>query len=423
MIMIILMFLFLLLASSFFSASETALTGVSKNRLAQQSREGNRRAILVQKLRGRTEEMMTTLLLGNTLMNTLSSALATAVFLKLFGERGLLYATGITTILVLIFAEVLPKTLALYHADRVALFLAPAVNFWMNVFSPITRLVEKIVRFIVSQFVDGAQVLHHFSEEELLGAIHLHGVRGEEEEKKEVKMLRSILDLDGVEVGEIMVHRKNIMMLDADLPIEMVFDEIAKAPHTRIPVWSEDPDNIIGVLNVKNLWRTLKLQGKNIDQLHDIKLKDLVSPPWFISDTTSLLDQLDAFRDKREHFALVIDEFGSLLGIVTLEDILEEIVGDILDESDIAMVGVRPQKDGSFIINGTMTIRDLNRKMDWQLPDEEASTIAGLLLHETGTIPEVGQEFRFYHYEFQVVRRTRHQISAVRVKPPKPEVE
>jgi Mg2+/Co2+ transporter CorB len=227
-----------------------------------------------------------------------------------------------------------------------------------------------------------------------------------------------VLDLGNVTVGEIMIHRKKIVTVDADLPLIDILDQISASPYSRVPLWRENTDNIVGVIHAKALLRAVNAKGNRPE---DFSVLSMAAKPWFIPDSTTLLDQLNAFRERREHFALVVDEYGTLQGVVTLEDIIEEIVGDIRDEHDIPLVGVRPQPDGSFIIDGGVTLRDLNRELDWRLPDDKASTLAGFVLHEARTIPESGQQFLFEGFRFQVVRRTRNQLTLLRVTPTRPE--
>jgi len=253
---------------------------------------------------------------------------------------------------------------------------------------------------------------------ELRGAIEVHATQDEVREER--RMLRSILELGDVEVGEVMTHRKNMVTLDADLPPEDIVDQILGSPYTRIPLWRNDHDNIIGVVHAKDVLRAIRALGGEVNKLD---VSELASKPWFIPDSTTLLEQLEAFKARREHFALVVDEYGALMGVVTLEDILEEIVGDIVDEHDISVAGVRPQTDGSFVVDGTVTIRDLNRQFEWRLPDDQATTIAGLLLHESRQIPTAGQVFRFHGFRFEVVRRHRNQITSIRLTPPQAESE
>jgi Mg2+/Co2+ transporter CorB len=378
--------------------------------------EGNRLAGLVNRLYERKERLLGSILLGNTLVQILASAVATSVAIVMFGDAGVAYGTIAMTIVVLIFCEILPKTIAIHQANALALNLAPVMRVIVWIFGPVIHAVQA--------FVDGllglagvplnAEADLDATLTELRGAIDIH--TAEDEVRHERKMLRSILDLGDVEVGEIMIHRKNLVMLDAEQPVTSILDQVTSSPYTRHPLWKGEPDNILGVVHSKDLLRAVRSQSGHID---DIDIIELATAPWFIPDSTSLIDQLQAFRKRREHFALVVDEYGTLQGAVTLEDIIEEIVGEISDEHDVLVSGVRPQPDGSFIVNGEVTIRDLNREYDWRLPDEDASTIAGLLLHESRMIPEVGQVFLFHGFRFDVLRRQRNQITSIRLTPPK----
>lgn len=407
----------LLVFSAFFSGAETALTAASRARIHHLERNGVARAGIVRRLRDEKETLIGAILLGNNLVNILAASLATSALVSLFGEAGVAYATLAMTLLILIFSEILPKTFAINHADRAALAVAPVVSVVVRLFWPFVRAIQWFVRIILkiagehgaASYSDAAQ------EEELRGAIELH--RGEDREiRDERRMLRSVLDLGDVEVGDIMTHRRNMVTIDAAQAAPEIVDQILNSPYTRIPLWRDDPDNIVGVLHAKALLRAVQAQGRSLDGL---EVEAIASPAWFIPDSTTLLDQLQAFRRRREHFALVVDEYGALMGLVTLEDILEEIVGEISDEHDVAVAGVRPQPDGSYIVAGTVTIRDLNREFEWALPDEEAATLAGLLLYEARQIPEVGQVFDFYGFRFQVLRRVRNQITSIRVTPPR----
>ena len=408
--------LVLLVLSAFFSGSETALTAASRARMHSLSKQGDARAATVIALRVRNERLIGGILLGNNLVNILASALATSMMMMMFGDAGVVYATLVMTFLVLVFAEVLPKTWALSHADNMALRVAPPVRLLVFLLGPITHAIYVIVRTTMKPFgVElGAELGREEAEEELRGAIDLHeGI--EPETRHERQMMRSILDLDEVEVGEIMTHRKKVSMVDlGDKPDEIV-DQVLASQYTRIPVYRGEQDNVVGVLHTKELLRDLRRHEGDVSK---IDFDEVPSEPWFVPDTTNLLDQLQAFRSRREHFAVVVDEYGSLMGIVTLEDILEEIVGEIEDEHDTPVSGVRPQPDGGYIVDGTVTIRDLNREFDWNLPDEEAATIAGLVMHESRLIPDKGQTFSFYGFRFEVLRRVRNQLTSLRVTPP-----
>jgi Mg2+/Co2+ transporter CorB len=407
----------LLVLSAFFSGSETALTAASRPVMHHMEQSGNRRAKLVNRLRDDNERLIGAILLGNNLVNILGSALATSVMIDMFGEAGIAYATLGMTLLVLIFAEVLPKTYAINSADKMALAVAPAISVLVAALSPFTLAINAIVRATlkVTGADKGAGEPVAPPETELRGAIELH--EGTEEvARHERAMLRSVLDLDDVQVSEIMTHRRDVTALDVDTPPAELVRLAVESPYTRIPIWQNDIDNVVGVLHAKALLRRVADAKADIDKLD---ITELTTPPWFIPDQTQLLDQLHAFRERREHFALVVDEYGSFLGIVTLEDILEEIVGEIDDEHDDQVSGVEREADGSFLVDGRVTIRDLNREFEWGLPDEEAATIAGLVLHEARRIPEVGQRFMFHGLRFDIVQRKRHQITRIRVTPPR----
>jgi Mg2+/Co2+ transporter CorB len=230
--------------------------------------------------------------------------------------------------------------------------------------------------------------------------------------KQEHDMLGAILDLEKVEVAEVMTHRSNIVAIDADAPVEEIVRQVLEGPYTRYPVWRGDPDTITGVLHAKDVLAAVQRLG---DKVTAADLRRLATAPWFIPDTTSRVHQLLAFRQRRAHLAFVVDEYGALMGLVTLEDILEEIVGDIVDEKDIEMSGVKLEPDGSVLVEGRVTIRDLNRQFDWHLPDDEATTVAGLLMHEARKIPAAGESFRFHGFCFEVARRQRHQLTLLRI--------
>ena len=408
----------LLVLSGFFSGSETALTAASRARMHTLEQQGDSRARLVNRLWHRKERLIGAILLGNNAVNILASAIATSVLIRLVGEAAIAYATIGMTLLVLVFAEVLPKTYALLFADKVALFVAPVMRVVVTVFNPVVRLVNGIVAGTLGLF--GTRVSMAYGseewEEELRGAIELHKGPGEEV-RHEREMLRSILDLGDVEVSEIMVHRRNVTTINAGQPLERIVEEVLASPHTRLPLWQDQPDNIVGVLHAKALFRAVQASGGQLDELD---IGQIAADPWFIPDTTDLLSQLHAFRQRQEHFAIVVDEYGELLGVVTLEDILEEIVGDISDEHDVELEGVEVLKDGAAIVNGWVTIRDLNRKCDWRLPDEEAATVAGLVLHEARRIPEVGMTFAFHGFRFEILGRQRNQITLIKLTPLEP---
>ncbi|MGH6948571.1 MAG: HlyC/CorC family transporter [Kiloniellales bacterium] len=405
----------LLLLSALFSGSETSLTAASRARMHTLEQQGNRRAKLVNELWLGKERLIGAILLGNNFVNITASALATGVMIDFFGDAGVAYATLVMTAVIVIFSEVMPKTYAIHHADRTSLAVAPVMRWLVWLLFPVTHAVHVVVRAALRLF--GVQMSAHLSPEgaaeELRGAIELHASAGKED-RHERQMMRSILDLADVEVSEIMIHRKNVVMLDIDQPPAANVEAMLASPHTRLPLWRGTTDNIVGVLHAKALFRAVKADPQGIERLD---IGSLASPPWFVPETTDLLVQLQAFRSRHEHFAIVVDEYGEVLGIVTLEDILEEIVGEISDEHDVELEGVKLQSDGSVLVDGRVTIRDLNRQFDWKLRDEEASTVAGLILHEARRIPEVNQVFAFHGLRFQILGRQRNQITWIRIMP------
>lgn len=408
--------LVLLILSGFFSGSETALTAASKHVMHSAEQNGDHRAKLVNKLHEDKERLIGAILLGNNLVNILASALATSLLIEIFGDNGVAYATVAMTLMVLIFSEILPKTYAIRNANKMALVMAPIITPVVAIFAPVTMTINALVHRLLAIF--GGETTEDESreaaEEELRGAIELHD--GDEPTvKQERDMLRSVLQLNEVQVEEVMTHRSNVTTIDANLPVEEIVKQAIASPFTRIPVWQNDPDNIVGVLHAKALLREMMDRSGSVEGLD---IMTIVSNPWFIPEQTLLQDQLEAFRSRREHFALVVDEYGSNMGIVTLEDIIEEIIGDIDDEHDVEVVGVTPNQDGTYLVDGSVTIRDLNREFEWDLPDEEAVTIAGLVLHESRRIPEIGQCFMFHGFRFDIVGRERNQITQVKVVPP-----
>ena len=405
----------LLLLSGFFSGSETALTATSRARMHKLEGDGNQRAKAVNHVIADRERMLGAVLLGNNLVNNSAAALAAVVLTGVFGDAGAVYATLIVTALIVIFSEVLPKTLAIARPDSFAMVVAPIMRWIILILAPLTNIVQLLVRGALSIFgVDTRNQASMFSAaDELRGAVDLHHEEGGLD--KEVRdLFRGALELDEIKVEEIMVHRKSIEMIDADDSPASIIAQALKSSYTRIPLYRESSDNILGILHAKDLLRALwDAEGES----SKIDFAEIGRTPYFVPETTPLNEQLEAFRAKQEHFALVVDEYGSIRGLVTLEDILEEIVGEIEDEHDSPVQGVRPQADGSVNIDGDVTIRDLNRALDWNLPDEEAVTIAGLVIHESQTIPDVGQTFAFHGYRFKILRRRRNQITAVKLTP------
>ncbi|MEM9471211.1 MAG: HlyC/CorC family transporter [Pseudomonadota bacterium] len=405
----------LVLLSAFFSGSETALTTSSRPRLHELEKRGERRARTVLDLKEQPERLIGGILLGNNLVNILASALATSVFLQLFGESGVIWATLVMTALVLVFGEVLPKTYAIVYPERFSLAVSGLISMFVKVFAPVVMGVEVIVKNVLSLAgVDLANAGNILSpQEEIRGAIDLHHKEGAVV-KNDRDMLGGVLDLSELELSDLMIHRTKMFSIDVDTPNDEIISDLLKSGFSRAPVWQDNPDNIIGVLHAKDVLSALQLNKGDASKLN---IKAICSKAWFVPDTTTVNDQLSAFLRRKSHFSLVVDEYGEVMGLVTLEDILEEIVGDIADEHDVISADISREASGSMVVNGSLQIRDLNRANDWQLPDDEANTIAGLVIHEAQMIPEKGQAFTFHGFRFEVAGKKRNQITRLRITP------
>jgi Mg2+/Co2+ transporter CorB len=403
--------------SAFFAGAETALTAVSKARMHHLAGEGSPAARHVNRLIGDRERLIGAMLLGNTFVNILSSALATSIALMRFDRGGVAIAAFVMTAVILIFAEVLPKTLAIARTDRMALAVARPARLFVALLAPVVATVQFIVWRVLRLLglrESGTEMVT--AEDEIRGAIDLHHQEGGVEREHRA-MLGGVLDLAELRVADVMVHRRNMEIIDATATPEEIVEQILSSAHTRFPIWRDAPENIVGVLHLKDF---LHVMMERRGALQGLDILSLASEPWFVPDTTTLEEQLKAFQDKRAHFALVVDEYGVLQGLVTLEDIVEEIFGDIAEQRDqVLSEGIRPQADGSYNVDGVTPIRELNRELDWDLPDDAATTIAGLVIHEARMIPEVGQMFSFHGFTFEILRRQRNQIVALRITPPR----
>lgn len=413
----------LLVMSAFFSGSETALTAASRGKLRAQADKGSKGAERALAITEDNERLIGSVLLGNNMVNILATSLATALLTRLFGESGVAVATLVMTLLVLIFAEVLPKTYAITNAESAAAKVSAPIQIVVKVFSPMVSAVRLLVRGVLRLFGVKADPDSHILavREEIAGALTLGQSEGVVQKEDRDRILGA-LDLGDRTVEEIMLHRSRIQMLDAETDPEELLRQLLDSPHTRLPVYQGDHDNIVGVVHAKDLLRAMHrtMFGPNAapNGLKDFKILDVVRPPYFIPDTTTLDDQMRQFLRRRTHFALVVDEYGSIEGLITLEDILEEIVGEITDEFDTAAEhAVQKLKDGHFSVDGAMTIRDLNRAMEWSLPDDEANTVAGLVIYEAQMIPAVGQVFSFHGFRFEVTARKANRITKLKIRP------
>jgi Mg2+/Co2+ transporter CorB len=415
--------LLLLVMSALFSGSETALTAASRGKLRAQADKGSTGAAAALKVTEDNERMIGALLLGNNIVNITSASLATALLTRMFGDSGVALATFVMTFLVLIFGEVLPKTYAITNAEVAASRVAPLIRVVILVFSPVVSVVRALVRVLLRLFGVRADPDGHILSlrEEIVGAIAL-GHSGGAVEKEDRDRLLGALDLNDRTVDEVMRHRSQIEMIDADRSPDEILTQILASSHTRLPVYRDSDENILGVIHAKDLLREVDRlvrgpQG-NAGALADLDILKIAMKPYFVPDTTPLDEQMRQFLKRHTHFALVVDEYGALRGLITLEDILEEIVGEIADEFDLAHDTVlKRAENGDYFVEGSMTIRDLNRAMDWQLPDDEANTIAGLVIHEAQMIPNEKQAFSFHGFRFEVVTRRENRITKLRVRP------
>jgi len=410
----------LLVLSAFFSGSETALTAASRGKLRAQADRGSKGAERALRMTEDSERLIGSVLLGNNVVNILAASLATALFTRLFGESGVALATLVMTLLVLIFAEVLPKTYAITNAEKTAARVSPVIAVVIFLFSPIVGAVRILVRGVLRLFGvqtdPDSKILS--AREEIAGAITLGHSEGAVEKEHRDRLLGA-LDLHERMVEEIMLHRSKIEMINAGATPEEILSQALQSPHTRLPVYRGETENIIGVIHAKDLLRAMDglTRGENAKGIENFRITDVAMKPYFVPDTTTLDEQMRQFLRRKTHFALVVDEYGALRGLITLEDILEEIVGEITDEFDVDEAPqLKPGPDGHFLIDGAMTIRDFNRATDWSLPDEEANTVAGLVIHEAQTIPVIGQAFSFHGFRFEVVARENNRLTQIKIR-------
>ena len=406
----------LIILSAFFSGSETSLTSASKPRMHNLARTGKKNAKIFEELFKNKEMLICTILFANNLVNILASAIATKILIELTNNEGILYATIIMTLMILIFGELIPKTLALSKADQFALKIAPFMRILVYILYPLTVTLNFIATTLLKIF--GVNYLNFKKEEvsekreeELRGAIDLHG---EDSSKDEKNMLKSILDLDDITVGSIMVPRKDIFSLPSNIQYNELITKLNNSPHSRIPIWEKNPENIIGIFHIR------KLIEIKADELKTFNITSLCQKPWFIPESTRLDNQLLEFKRRKEHFSIVVDEYGEFLGIVTLEDIIEEIVGEIDDEHDVLKISkaaedIKSISGRSYLVKGNVTIRELNKELNINIPVSNASTVAGLVLYESRTIPKKGQVFSFFDLKFEILSKKNNQITLVKI--------
>ena len=409
---------FLLLCSFYFSGTETAVTAVSKPLLHEQARRGNKWADKLLELKKNPPLVLGTLLFGNNVVNIAFTAISTGLLVEMFGSRyGVLISTFVVSVVVLIFAEILPKTYAVNNTLPMALQSTPVLSGLIWLLRPVVIglnwLSKKAMRLLPKASLpnDPDEQL----KAEIRGALAMQGTNVLSQEKG---MLNSVLDLDEVTVGDIKMHRSKVVSLNANTPIPEVIKFVTQTPYSRIPVYQGRRDNIVGVLHTKAV---MKMMPIFYGHKHSLQLLDYCTKPWYVLNTTSLLDQLLAFKKRREHFAIIVDEYGDWEGILTLEDLLEEIVGDISDETDKLEESIfqwERTPNGGYLLNGSTTIRDINRHFHWGLSDEDAATLAGYVMYYLERIPNKGQMFEINGWTFVIHEKVHNHLSKIEVIPP-----
>lgn len=405
----------LLACSGFFSGSEIGILSASRSKIHKLKIDGNKRAITLSRLRDDRERMIGAMMLLNTFVNTAASAIASSLSIDIFGDNGeaLLISTVIMTILILIYGEILPKTYAVRNAEKLALFVAPFFMLISKIFSPITTAIQILVNGTLRLFTSPSKKEQKMSGLEIMrGALELHHEEGSVVPEDKY-MIGGIIDLEKITVNEIMIHRNDMNSIDIDDEPSEIIAQMISSTHSRVPLWKNEPDNIVGIIHIKDVVRIIRSKKEAISR-QDID--KIIRKPWFIANITNLKKQLNAFREHQSHFALVVDEYGELLGLITLEDILEEVVGHIEDEYDQNnRQSIKKNHDGSIVVFGDVSIRDLNRHMHWNLSDEDASTIGGLVFHIAQKVPSVGESFKFAGFKLKILKRQHNKIVKVKI--------
>lgn len=412
-ILILFLSIFLLLIlSAFFSGSETALTASTRSRLTGLSMKGKKNAQTAIDLLNKKESLIGAILLGNNLVNILASALATSLLIKLFGDTGVAYAVIIMTALIVVFSEILPKSYAINNAEKMSLIISPIIKPLVYILSPITKLLEQVVFLILKilriQNKKDTRVLS--VEDEIRGTLDLHHKEGRLY-KSDKDMVTGVLDLSDIAVGDVMVHRSKMFIVNINDDPKEIIKKIINSPFTRIPVWQNNDENIIGIIHSKNLLKILYSNNK----ITQSQIIESLIKPWFIPETTTLKEQLQMHLSKKNKLAIVVDEYGVLMGMISLEDIMEEIVGDISDEHDEIIDKIYKNEDGSLTINGSAEIRDINRIYNWELPEDEANTLSGLIVHESRSFPSKGQIFNYYGFIFEILEIKNNTIAKIKI--------
>lgn len=404
----------LIILSALFACSETSVTAASRAKIYRLANEGNKYAKKLEKLLKNRQILIGSMLIGNNAVNILASVLATSVFLSFFGEAGLIYATISMTLIVIIFAEIAPKNFALKDPDKLAILLTPLINFVVKILRPFTIFIQKIVDSLIDKvFFKNNQLDKEEQLEEIRDTIDLKHQEGSIF-KYDKDLIDGVLDLSDTELDEIMVHRREIKSINIDLEIDQIISQALTLKFSRIPLWQENEENIVAILHVRKL---LKFLHVNQGITTNFKLEEVTSKPWFVPATNNLRSQLFAFRKKRNRFALIVDEYGALLGLVTLEDILEEIVGEIGEDGNKSAIEIIKVKSGAYKISGRTMIRDINKKLDWNLSqDSDAYNLTAFIINNLGRIPNEKEKFNIEQYYFEILKKRNNDLVLIKVK-------
>jgi CBS domain containing-hemolysin-like protein len=419
---------FLLFANGFYVASEFALVKTKRYRMDIMAEQGRFGAKLTQDILNNVEAYLACCQLGITMaslgLGWVGEPTVAAILEPILHPLGMPdQAVHLTAFIIgflvfsslhIVVGEQVPKTLAIREPEPVSQWIAYPLWISFIAFYPLNWLLNSASRSILRMVgVKESTYQDILTYDEIEGLVEASAEHGEVEQRH-AEFIHNLFQFGELEVVDVMIHRTNMRSLDGNAPTDKIIAEALASPFTRLPVWVDEPENIVGIIHVKDLWRAIQAAGGDTSA---IDVKAIATKTWFVPDTTPLTDQLNAFLKRKAHFALVVDEYGEVQGLVTLEDIIEEIIGDIADEHDVEIQGVRPQPDGSVNVDGSVAIRDINRAMGWDLPDEEATTVAGLVIHEARIIPEAGQAFTFHGFRFQVLRKNRNRITALRITP------
>lgn len=414
--LILIVILVLLVLSATFSGSETAFTASSRAFIARQSKEGNRNAARIAKLGKRKDRFIAALLVGNNFVNTTATALASGLLIAWFGEGGVLYASLVMTVLLVIFAEVLPKTYALQRPDDAALKAAPFLALVDRVLGPLGSLVNIILSRLLRAIGGAPDAGAGQGEEELQGLIDLYGIEekgaAQRAAREERQMLRGVLALDDLTVEDVMTQRMRIVGLPADLDPDEIVSRLLSAGHSRLVLWGETNDDVVGIVDAKvalAAFAEARRDGRSAD------IRAFATPPVFVPESRPLREQLESFRNgSSQKMNLVVDEHGDLAGLVTLEDIVEVVFGQIAQPGEAIIAD--PKDSGHVTVRGDTRLREIERALEWDLPEREAATVGGLIVSERGGVPEVGTAIEIDGYRFKILERHGRRISSVEIR-------